>query len=98
VRFDDGAKLNAVWRSKVFRQERHENFGFAQIICRAYSPAPTLRVYADGVLRYTKLVTSPNEFRLPAGFKQMDWEIEIETQVDVLEAFVATSALELQSA
>jgi hypothetical protein len=51
-----------------------------------------VRVYADGVLRFTReLATSGEKMRLPSGFKASFWQIELETYVDVLSVQMATS-------
>ena len=56
------------------------------------------RVYADGVLRFTRaLISSGDLFRLPSGFKAQDWQIEIEANVKVTTVEFATSAKELGS-
>jgi len=101
VRFDDGLPLVATWRSKTFRLPMHDNFGWAQVICKSYVTLPSpprLQVFADGVLHYTKTITGPDQFRLPAGFKAMDWEFEIDGVVSFTEVFIASSSAELQSA
>jgi hypothetical protein len=101
VRFDAGQPLIATWHSKVFRLPEHDNFGWAQVICRSYDTLPSpprLQVFADGVLRYTKTITGPDQFRLPSGFKAMDWEFEIDGVVVFTEVFIASSSAELQSA
>lgn len=51
-----------------------------------------VRVYADGVLRFTRQLTTSGEvMRLPSGFKASFWQIELETYVDVLSVQMATS-------
>lgn len=57
-----------------------------------------VRVYADGVLRFTREIRVSGEaMRLPSGFKALDWEIEIEGNVKVTSVEVATSMRELRS-
>lgn len=93
VRFDDGSPLTYLWRSKVFRSPQHINYSVAQVRASAYPVQ--LKVYADGALKLTKSVASEAHFRLPAGFKALDWYVEIEGSSDVNEFFMATSAAEL---
>jgi hypothetical protein len=57
-----------------------------------------LQVFADGNLRFAKVITGPDQFRLPSGFKAMDWEFEIDGVVSITEVFIASSSAELQSA
>jgi hypothetical protein len=93
VRFDSGSSLPYLWRSKLFRVPQHLNFSVAQVRAAAYPV--TLRVYADGALKFTKSVSSEAHFRLPSGFKALDWYVEIEGTSDVTEFFMATSVAEL---
>lgn len=93
VRFDAGSALTYLWRSKVFRSPQHVNFSVAQVRASAYPL--TLRVYADGALKLTKSVASGDHFRLPSGFKALDWYVEIEGTSDVTEFYMATSVAEL---
>jgi hypothetical protein len=51
--------------------------------------------YADGDLKHTKIVTSENLFRLPAGFRAKKWEFQIEGNIPVRRVEMATSAGEL---
>lgn len=93
VRFDAGTALTYLWRSKLFRSPQHVNFSVAQVRASAYPL--TLRVYADGALKLTKTVGSADHFRLPSGFKGLDWYVEIEGTSDVSEFYMATSVAEL---
>lgn len=93
VRFDTGSALPYLWRSKVFRSPQHVNYSVAQVRASAYPV--TLKVYADGALKLTKSVASEAHFRLPAGFKALDWYVEIEGTSDVTEFYMATSVAEL---
>lgn len=57
-----------------------------------------VRVYADGVLRFTReLRTSGELMRLPSGFKATYWQIEVEAHVRIKSIEFATSAKELIS-
>lgn len=95
VRFDQGSALTFKWRSKVFRLAKQENLGVAQVRADAYPV--TLRVYRDGVLAHTQTVNSGNQFRLPAGFRALEWEFEVEGSSQVTEIFAASSSAELQN-
>jgi len=97
VRFDSGLQaLTATWRSKLFRQGMQHNFGWAQVFCKSYAPNPEAFFYADGVLRYSKTITSGEPFRLPSGFRALDWEIELQTRTEVTEVLMASSSAQLQ--
>jgi hypothetical protein len=55
-----------------------------------------VRVYADGVLRFTReLRTSGELMRLPSGFKATYWQIEVEARVRIKSIEIATTAKEL---
>ena len=95
VRWDDGSNLPYLWRSKIFRSPQHVNFSVAQVRASAYPVV--LRVYADGVLKLTKNVASDAHFRLPSGFKALDWYIELEASTEVTEFYMATSVAEIMS-
>lgn len=94
-RFDAGTALTYLWRSKIFRSPHHVNYSVAQVRASAYPVS--LKVYADGVLKLTKSVASEAHFRLPSGFKALDWYVEIEGTAEVTEFFMATSVAELMS-
>ena len=55
-----------------------------------------MRMYADGVLRFTREIRKSGELmRLPAGFKATYWQIEIEARVQINSIELASSAKEL---
>lgn len=57
-----------------------------------------IRVYADGVLRFTRELRRSGEFfRLPSGFKATFWQIEIESRVRIDSVEIASTAKELGS-
>lgn len=94
VRFDQGSPLTLLWRSKVFRIGFPENLAVAQVRASAYPV--TLRVYAGSQLVHTQTVTSTNQFRLPSGFRNVNWEFEVEGTNDVTEVVIASSSVELK--
>ena len=57
-----------------------------------------VRIYCDGVHRYTREIRTPGEiFRLPSGFKATYWQIEIEARVKVFSIELASTPTELGS-
>jgi hypothetical protein len=94
VRFNSGSALTYTWRSKKFRVPFPTNFGAAQVLATSYPV--TLKVYADGVLRHTQTVANANVFRLPAGFRAIDWELEATAGVDITQISMATTIDELR--
>jgi hypothetical protein len=94
VRFDAGSPLTYTWRSKTFRTPHPTNFGAAMVIAGAYPV--TLKVYAGGTLRHTQTVANANAFRLPSGFREFDWAVEITGTSEVSQVSMATSMAELK--
>jgi len=68
------------------------------VFCKSYAPNPEAFFYADGVLRYSKTITSGEPFRLPSGFRALDWEIELQTRTEVTEVLMTSSSAQLQVA
>ncbi len=91
VKFAEGSVLPFTWKSKKFYTQRPINPGVAKLECDSYSPNPTLKLFADGALKHTQTVTSSSLFRLPAGYKANEFEIQIEGSVPVNEVCVYES-------
>lgn len=72
---------NWQWHSKTFTLPQRHNFGAVMLYG---SGTAVLKVYADGVLRYTSgttpLSVSGILLRLPSGFKAVKWSFKIEAQ------------------
>ncbi|APW38441.1 hypothetical protein RD110_15570 [Rhodoferax koreense] len=88
-RWDAGEAMTATFRSKVFHLANPSNMVCGEVVADTYPV--TMRVYADGVLKFTKTVPDARIFKLPAGFKNSDWQLEIETTGTVQSAALATS-------
>lgn len=95
IRFDAGSALTYTWRSKTFRAPFAMNFGKAQLVASAYPV--TMKLYGDGVLRFTKSVADGNLFNLPSGYRALDYQIEVSGSADVTQVSIATSAEEMRS-
>lgn len=86
-KWDAGAAMLSSWHSKTF-SGRPICPGMAQVIAESYPGGLNvdpveLRIYGDGVLRHTQEVTSRNPFRLPAGYRASDWQIDVSSTVPV---------------
>jgi hypothetical protein len=57
-----------------------------------------LRVFADGVLKYTNSVLNEKMMRLPSGYKADRWAFELEGSVDVRNVVIAETSKELANA
>lgn len=95
VRFDAGSAMTGNWKSKTFRMPFALNIGFGQVIAEGYPV--TLKVYADGVLRQTKTIANSNAFRMPGGFRAVDWQVELSANSKVTQALLSTSSQELRA-
>jgi hypothetical protein len=95
VRYDRGSALTYTWRSKSFRLPAPINFGFGQVIADAYPV--TMKVYADGQLKITKTVADANLFRLPSGFRAVDWMMELVGSSKITQALITTSTSEAKA-
>ena len=96
-RWDGGTTAMRVRvRSKQFRAPRPMNFGCAEVVADNYPL--TFRLFADGVLQHTQRVESVEPFRLPGGYRALDWQMELETTGAVQFCTLATSIQELAEA
>lgn len=77
MKWDAGvAFMNAVFRSKVYRQPQPRSFACAEVVASSYPVRLTL--IADGTVRFSEIVQSREPLRLPGGFRAMDWSVEAE--------------------
>ncbi len=94
-RFNGGADNMAVtWLSKVFTTPAPINPAVAKVVAEAYPV--TFKLYAAGVLKFTKTVANDKAFSLPAGYKADVFEIELTTQHAVKGFAVAETIRQLQ--
>jgi hypothetical protein len=94
-KFAQGADLSFTWRTKKFYVDRPINPGVAKVECESYSPAPTMKLYANGVLKHTQTISSGDLFRLPSGYKEHEFEIELSGSVPINQVCVYESAGEI---
>lgn len=96
VRFNKGANLTAVWRTKVFRLPYPAGMALASVDSFGYPL--TMRVYCDGALFHTRSVTSREPFRLPDGPRALDWQIEVESAHEVTRIRMASNIADFRAA
>jgi hypothetical protein len=82
------------WRSKVFSVPQPINPACAQVVAQSYPV--TFKLYADGNLKITKSVQNAEIFKLPAGFKARDFEVQLEGTASVRGVAVGESVEELK--
>jgi len=54
-------------------------------------------LYVDGVLKFTKQVMDSTMFKLPRGFKDKKWEVEVKGMMPVKRIILATSTEEIRN-
>ncbi|OGV36156.1 MAG: hypothetical protein A2020_12185 [Lentisphaerae bacterium GWF2_45_14] len=90
VKWEGGTEnKTSIWKSKKFSLNRPANFSCAKIIAADYSITTgnvILRLYTNDTLVYTGTIPAAQinlSFRLPVMRKERDWEIEVETTVNI---------------
>ena len=53
------------------------------------------RLYADGVLKFTKQLTDSKMFKLPRGYKAKKWEFEVEGMIPVKRVIISNTTQEI---
>jgi hypothetical protein len=95
-----GARRAGLWRSKVFRLVKPQAFMWLHIDSDFTSNgAPTgvtVRVFADGALHDTIVVTDKQPARLPPG-RAHDWIVEVESAAIVNGVVLASTMTELKA-
>jgi hypothetical protein len=102
--WDESATQNllATWRSAEIRLDYPVNLGAAMVEADTYFEAGSpnkeiiFRLYADGVLKFTKTVTSDEPFRLPGGYLSNIYAIEIETRLPITRISIAEDIFDLR--
>ena len=94
-RWDGGTTLRPyIWKSKLFTLVKPINPAVGQVISAEYPV--TFKLYADGNLKATKTVLNGRAFKLPAGYKASDFEIQLEGTSSVRGVAVAESVDDLK--
>ena len=87
------------WKSKIFQTPNKRNFGAARIYFSLpveATAALTFKLYADGVLMSTQVVTSSGQIlRLPSGYKADYLQIELSGNALVYSVEIANAGKEL---
>lgn len=100
VTFGTGSAMTQIWKSKPFYSPKAISLGAGRVEAAAYDNGSTqdlsMKVYADGVLVHTQIVTSGDAFRLPSGLLANTWEFQVEGNVEVYSAGFAEIVQELQ--
>lgn len=95
-KFNAGSNLTYTWKSGLIQLDRPRNFGAGQVYAESYSNL-TAKFYAGGALKHTQTVTSSEPFRLPGGFVDKGWEIEVTGTDEVTKVYMGTTIQELQT-
>jgi len=93
----DASFLTMRWRSKEYVLDRQVNIGVAQIIGDFTGRTCTLKVYGDGVLEDTVMVTASTPFMLDRDYHARKYQFEVEGTAVVKEMLFAPTVKELVS-
>lgn len=97
-KWDAGATaMTATFKSKEFHLDHPVNFMACQVLAKTFT-AVTVKIYANGVLRMTRSVTSSKPFRIPVKNRATSWQVEISTQSPISSVVLAESMKELDGA
>lgn len=94
-KWDNGTAKTHTWKSKRYNLGAPTTFAAAQIKANDFTDM-TFKLYADGVLKHTQVVTSANPFRLPTGYRSRLYEIEVSGTSHWTVCAVASSMEELK--
>lgn len=97
LEFDSGAEREYLWRSKVF-ETTPTSFSAGRIAADYDFSSAVFRLYADGVLVFTRSVTSSEPFRLPAFGLARRWQFELEGKAPLEQALLGSSVGEVGAA
>lgn len=92
-RWDAGASTTYTWRGRPDNRLRPDTMGVAQVLADSYPV--TVRVYADGALQGTKVITSAAPVRIGGRRRARTYELEIESAQPVYEILLASNMYEL---
>lgn len=94
VCWDEGGELSYTWKSRKHILPSPANMAVGKVIASRYPV--TIKLYADGALRGTKVVTNQQEFALPDGYTAEEFEIQVEGTGKVKRVVVAETSMELR--
>lgn len=96
---NESAYLPYTWRSKIFEAPKPVNFAWGQVLVSDDKPV-TVDFYVGGITGrthvFTKVITDTKPFRLPSGFKNKFWEVEVSGTGSVRGLFLAETIEELR--
>jgi len=90
----EGNLLTFVWKSAKHRFPRLLNLGAASVEADSYV-ALTFKLYADGVLKFTKTVTDGEPFRLPGGYLSNIYQVQLSGTDTVTGVSIAETIFDL---
>ena len=89
-----GALKTFVWKSAKHRFPRLVNLGAASVEADSYVSL-TFKLYADGVLKFTKTVTDGDPFRLPGGYLSNIYQVQLSGTDTVTGVSIAETIFDL---
>jgi hypothetical protein len=94
-KFNRGAANTLRWRGKKHTANGRPGPKCAKVQADGYPV--TFRLFADGALKYELAVPDEKVFRLPAGYRAQELELEIESQSPVLAIGIADAPEEFRN-
>jgi len=94
-RWNSGAPLTATWKSKLYVMPTPLNFSCFQVKASSYADL-TFKMYVDGALKYSVMVTGQSPMRLPSGFLGRQYEFELTGTDEWYQCAIANSMTELK--
>lgn len=93
------SRIETNWRSQTFVMPYPVNMGAFQLFYDVNEGgAHEVDFYADGVLKYSTLVTDQEPRRLPSGYMAREWFVDVRTTGSVQGLYVAETIAELRGA
>ena len=98
-RFDDDAAnpLTYTWRSGIYLYRGYTTLTAARVLAESYQNI-TFNLYVDGALKHSESVASDRTFRMPAGYRGSEFEIELIGTDTVVRVDVASTVSEVAAA
>lgn len=97
-----GTETPYTWKSGKLQAPKPVNFGVGQVRANTYPYGATtpllMTLYGDGTKRWSGYIFDSTPFRLPAGYKASQWEIQLVGTAEVYEVLLGETMQDLKGA
>lgn len=93
--WDAGDALQSPWNGAAFNVQDMNGDTLLSLTSLGVQQFVEFRLYVDSVLKFTKQVFDSNLFKLPRGFKNKKWEVEVTGMIPLKRIIMATSTEEI---